>query len=94
MKYLKYVIAFVFAFVISLSLTIIIAGSVYSNPNFHDYGDPAVGLVFMIIAMILLVWAEWLILGLMDIFEFVRHPKVEIVMVEIDTNASAKEKEE
>ena len=93
MRYLKTIISFVFAFAIGLSLTIMIAGAVYSNPNFHDYGDPSVGLVFLIIAMILTAWAEWLIHGLMDIFEFVRHPKVEIVMVEIDTNASAEKKE-
>ena len=73
MKYLRDILAFIFALAIGLSTTLIVAGAVFNNPNFHDYDPYLVGWFYIILAMVIFAGSEWLLHCIMDIADYARH---------------------
>lgn len=73
MKYLRDILAFIFALAIGLSTTLIVSGAVFNNPIFHDYDSPFVGWFYIILAIVISAGTDWLLHCIMDIADYARH---------------------
>ena len=73
MKYLRNILAFIFALAIGLSSALLVSGAVFNNPNFHDYDSPFVGWFYVILSLVIFAGSEMLLHCIMDIADYARY---------------------